>query len=116
MQQGYSHIKPCSMAFALGLVFAIGTLAMGWYSAVTGRADVMVQAMGTMYIGFGPTFLGAVIGAIWAFIEGLVFGYLLSFFYNRCLDRACCKKGSKCSTDESCGSSKCDTKKHNHKH
>lgn len=113
--QGYSQIKACSMAMAMGLVFAIGTLVMGWYSALTGRADVMIQMMGTVYVGFGPTFLGAIVGAIWAFIEGAIFGYLLSFFYNRCLVRSCCKKGACCSKDDSCCStSKCEKKSSKH--
>jgi hypothetical protein len=38
--------------------------------------------MASFYIGFKPTFLGGVIGAIWGFIDGAIGGVIIALVYN----------------------------------
>ncbi|MBT5179564.1 MAG: hypothetical protein HN861_15150, partial [Rhodospirillaceae bacterium] len=39
--------------------------------------------LSSMFVGFGPTFVGAISGAVWAFVDGFVAGMLVAWFYNK---------------------------------
>jgi hypothetical protein len=41
-----------------------------------------VAAMSSVYIGFRPTFLGGIIGAVWGFFDGAVAGAIIAWVYN----------------------------------
>ncbi len=45
----------------------------------------VAAALSTLFIGFGPTFVGSIAGAVWAFVSGLIAGLLVAWFYNRFL-------------------------------
>ena len=47
----------------------------------TGAAIVLQ----TLYFGFSPTLPGAIAGAVWGFANGLIFGILVAWLYNRFL-------------------------------
>ncbi len=68
-------------AVALGFSWAIGTLVLGW-AAMSGWGVSMVDALSSIYVGYGPTFLGAIIGAIWAFFDGAIGGAIIAWIYN----------------------------------
>ncbi len=68
-------------AVALGTSFAIGTLLLGW-AAMSGWGTGMVDVMSSIYIGYGPSFVGAIIGAIWAFFDGAIGGAIVAWVYN----------------------------------
>jgi hypothetical protein len=70
-----------ALAVALGASWAICVLFVGWAS-MFGWGTKFVDMMAAVYIGFAPTFLGAVIGAIWAFIDGAIGGAIIAFVYN----------------------------------
>lgn len=53
----------------------------GWAS-ILGWCAKFVEIMASIYIGFKPTFLGGIIGAIWGFIDGAVGGAIIAFVYN----------------------------------
>lgn len=67
---------------AVGLVWAIGLLVVGWTS-IMGWGTNFVTHMASVYKGFGASFGGAFVGAIWGFITGYIGGALFGFFYNR---------------------------------
>lgn len=70
-----------ALAIALGLSSAVFALFLGWVS-IFGWGTYMVDMFASFYIGYSSSFFGAIIGAIWAFIEGAVFGVLIGYFYN----------------------------------
>jgi len=43
--------------------------------------------LSSVYIGYGPTFVGSISGAVWAFVDGLLFGVVVAWLYNRFLLR-----------------------------
>ena len=57
-----------ALAIALGSAWAFCMLFAGWAS-IFGWSVKFVEIMGSVYIGFGPTFLGGIIGAIWGTIK-----------------------------------------------
>ncbi len=70
------------LILALGFTWAIYLLFNGWV-AIGGWATELVNVMGSYYIGYGPTFLGGIIGGIWGFIDGAIAGFLIALFYNK---------------------------------
>ncbi len=70
-----------ALAVALGASWAICVLFLGWVS-IFGWGTKIVEMMASVYIGFAPTFLGSVIGAGWAFVDGAIGGAIIAFVYN----------------------------------
>ena len=44
--------------------------------------------MEKLYVGFGPTPLGAAIGAVWGFVMGFAFFGCAAWIYNRLIGRS----------------------------
>ncbi|MAF50353.1 MAG: hypothetical protein CMM10_19020 [Rhodospirillaceae bacterium] len=64
------------MVFLLG----IAASALGW-------GGLAAQVLSSIFVGFEPTFVGAVTGAVWAFVDGFIAGLLLAWFYNKLATR-----------------------------
>jgi hypothetical protein len=47
-----------------------------------GWGNALVAALPSLYIGYGPSIVGAIVGAIWAFIDGFVAGPVVAWIYN----------------------------------
>ena len=76
-----------SFGLAIGVTSAIFVFLLGIVAAAFGWGVQMAAALSSIYIGYGPSFVGAVAGAVWAFVEGLIAGVLIAWFYNRFLLR-----------------------------
>jgi len=70
-----------ALAIGVGASWAICMLISGWAS-MFGWGVNFVEAMSSVYVGFAPTFLGGIIGAIWGFIDGAIGGAIIAFVYN----------------------------------
>jgi len=70
-----------ALAVGLGVSWAVCMLFVGWAS-ILGWGVKFVEVMSSVYIGFAPTFLGGVIGAIWGFIDGAIGGAIIALVYN----------------------------------
>lgn len=70
-----------ALAVGLGISWAVCILFAGWAS-IFGWGAKFVEVMSSVYIGFAPTFLGGVIGAIWGFIDGAIGGAIIALVYN----------------------------------
>ena len=70
-----------ALALGLGISWAIGMLFLGWVS-IFGWGIKLVEASSSLYIGFAPTFLGGIIGAIWGFVDGAIGGAIIALIYN----------------------------------
>jgi hypothetical protein len=67
---------------ALGLTWGVAVLALGLIGVV-GWGRPMIDVLGSLYVGFGPTLRGSVIGGAWAFVDGAVAGVVVAWLYNR---------------------------------
>ena len=97
----YSKLRPLSLGVAGGFVGGVGTLFLGWSAAFGNWGIPMVDTLGSVYLGFKPTFAGAMTGAAWGFVDGFLSGLLFGYAYNILL---CCY--FHCS---SCSKSRCNT-------
>ena len=73
------QLVPLGVAF--GVLWAVYVFCLG-ITAMFNWGGGIVAGLGTLYIGYGPSVLGAIIGAIWAFVDGLVAGAIIAWIYN----------------------------------
>ena len=53
----------------------------GW-AAIFGWSVQFVEVMASVYVGYGASFLGGIIGALWGFVDGAIAGVVIAFIYN----------------------------------
>lgn len=70
-----------ALAFGLGVSWAFAMLFLGWAS-MFGWGTKLVEVMASVYIGYAPSFLGGIIGAIWGFFDGAIGGAIIAYAYN----------------------------------
>ncbi len=75
-----------ALAIGLGVTWALGMLFVGWAS-MFGWGTKIVEVMSSLYIGFAPSFLGGIIGAIWGFFDSAIGGAIIAFVYNVVAER-----------------------------
>jgi len=75
-----------ALAIALGVSWGLGMLFVGWAS-MFGWGTKLVEIMSSVYIGFAPSFIGAVIGAIWGFFDGAIGGAVIALVYNAVIEK-----------------------------
>ena len=85
-----------ALGVAFGITWAIGILVLGWIGWLSGWGISMINVIGSVYLGFKPTFGGTILGAIWAFVDFFIGGVIFALIYNACS----CRKAS----NESAGS------------
>jgi hypothetical protein len=72
------------LAISAGLVWGSGVFFAGLLGAATGTfALEFINSLGSLYLGYSATYTGAVIGGVWALLDGAIAGALLGFIYNR---------------------------------
>ena len=77
-----NQCQPLPLGIAIGVVWAIYVFCVG-ITAIFGWGASLVDVLGSLYIGYGASFLGAIVGAIWAFVDGLIAGFIIAWVYNR---------------------------------
>jgi hypothetical protein len=70
-----------ALAVAIGVLWAIYVLFLGWIAAF-GWGRELVRVLSSLYIGYSPTFVGGIIGGIWAFVDGAIAGAIIAWVYN----------------------------------
>jgi len=72
-------------AFALtcGIFWAVVLFLLSLLTMKTGLGLSFVNMVSEVYLGYGPTFVGALIGAVWGFLDGLVCGVIFAWLYNK---------------------------------
>ena len=74
-----------SLGLALGVTWALTVFMLGIVAWLFDWGVVVAGTLSSLYIGYSPSFVGAVTGAVWGFVNGLVLGVLIALFYNRFL-------------------------------
>lgn len=90
MSGPYARFHVVGLGLALGILSAVYAFILGLF-AMHGYGIDYVHLAGSIYVGYAPTFLGSVVGAIWAFVHGFVGGVIVAWLYN-CFS-GCCRKG-----------------------
>ncbi len=85
--QRHATLGVISFGLAFGVTSVIVTVVLGLSASLIGWGVLAVQTLGSLFIGYGPTFVGIVAGAVWAFFDGFVLGVLIAWLYNHFLLR-----------------------------
>ena len=72
-----------ALGLGIGILFAAYAFLLGLSALVFDWGTELVEIMGKLYIGYAPTFLGSIIGAIWAFVDGFIAGVVIAWIYNK---------------------------------
>lgn len=84
------RLNPCAFGGAAGITWGLGVLIMGILAAQYQYGKPFVDFMSTMYLGYGATLKGSLIGAGWAVVDGFVSVFIFAWIYNLLL-LGCCK-------------------------
>ena len=74
--------QPVALGVAIGILWAIYVFFIG-IVAMFGWGNALVDVLASLYIGYGASVVGTIIGAIWAFIDGFIAGVVIGWIYNR---------------------------------
>ena len=66
-----------------GILWAAALTLATLFSLINGYGSSFVEAIQPLYIGYGPSFLGIIIGAIWGFLDGFIGCYAIAWLYNK---------------------------------
>ena len=79
-----------SFGLTLGIIWAVVLFVMAVFAGVTGRYGFgFVQGVGSVYVGYHPTFVGALIGMVWGFLDGFIVGMVFAWLYNVFCNKFC---------------------------
>ncbi len=71
-----------SFGLAIGVTAAIFAFVLGLAAGMLGWGEIVVGILSHLFIGYQPTFVGSIAGAVWAFVNGFIGGVLVATFYN----------------------------------
>jgi len=76
-----NRCQPLALGIAIGVLWAAYVLFVG-IVAMFGWGVALVEALSSLYIGYAASIIGAIIGAIWAFVDGFIAGVVIAWIYN----------------------------------
>jgi hypothetical protein len=79
----HARLGVISFGLAIGLTWALSVVLLAVMAAAFDWGIIFAAALQNLYIGFGPTFVGATAGAVWGFAHGFLSGVLIAFYSNR---------------------------------
>lgn len=80
-----NKLNAMAMGLAFGILWAVAVLIVGLLATFNGYGTELINLLSTVYLGLGLSVTGVVIGAIWAFVDAFIGGYLLAWLYNKFL-------------------------------
>lgn len=75
-------LHPRNLGLSIGLLTGLTELLLGLAATFLGRGANIVSFIATFHVGYDATWLGALIGLAWGFVDGFIAGFLLAVFYN----------------------------------
>lgn len=84
---GHATLGVISLGLAIGVVSAVFVFLLGLMAAFFGWGVELAYVLASLYVGYSPTFVGAITGAVWAFADGFIVGALIAWLYNKFLLR-----------------------------
>ena len=85
-KEHYHHFDVLGLGYSLGTLLGVYMLFIGITSWLFGWGASVVELTSTWYRGFGPSFVGSIIGGLWGFVDGFVCGVLIAWLYNKYSD------------------------------
>jgi len=83
----HARLGVISFGLAVGVTCAAFVFFLGIMAAFFEWGIVLAATLSSFLIGFGPSLVGSIAGAVWAFVAGFLFGLMIAWLYNRFLLR-----------------------------
>lgn len=77
-----NKLSPNALGIAIGVLWAVYVIFCG-IAAMFGWGIAIVDAISSLYVGYGASVLGSIIGAVWGFVDGYIAGVIIAWLYNR---------------------------------
>ena len=74
-----------SLGLAVGVTWGLAAAVLAVVAGLFGWGTMLAVMLQNLYLGFAPTFVGAIAGAVWGFVNGFVVGAMIAWLYNRFL-------------------------------
>lgn len=71
-----------ALGVAIGVLWAAYIFFCG-ITAMFGWGVALVDTISSLYIGYGPSIIGALVGAAWGFVDGYIAGIVIAWIYNK---------------------------------
>lgn len=72
-----------AFGLATGILWSFYILCVGLLASQFQIGTRLVEMFGAFYVGYKPTLLGSLLGAMWSFVDGLVGGIVFAWLYNK---------------------------------
>ncbi len=72
-----------AFGLACGIMWGLAVLVATLWLIVSGSGGTFMQYLDNFYIGYSFSVVGAFIGAIWGFFDGLIGGVIFAWLYNK---------------------------------
>jgi len=72
-----------ALALSIGIVWGLAVFLLTVWFLIMGYSGDLLAKLGSVYLGYSVSWLGAFVGLIYGFVDGLIGGALLGFFYNK---------------------------------
>lgn len=72
-----------ALGIASGAILGISIFILTIWFILMGYNGDLLSKVGSVYLGYSVSWLGAVIGLIYGFVDGFIFGALFAFIYNK---------------------------------
>ena len=79
----YQKCDPIALGIGIGILLAAYAFLLGLIAWWWDWGTVIVLTLSSLYIGYAPTLLGSIIGALWAFVDGFIAGVVIAWVYNK---------------------------------
>ena len=76
-------INTKALALSVGIVCGLTVFLLTVWFLIMGYNGNLVTQLGSVYLGYSVSWIGAFVGLFYGFVDGLIGGALLGFFYNK---------------------------------
>ena len=88
-----------SFALTCGTIWAFALFLLTWWIIAIEGPTGEITFIGRIYLGYSISPAGSLIGLVWAFVDGLLFGALFAWLYNLVCGRASVRIAPSVSSD-----------------
>ncbi len=76
-------INTKALALSIGIVWGLAIFLLTIWFLIMGYNGNLLANLGSVYLGYSVSWIGAFVGLIYGFVDGLIGGALLGFLYNK---------------------------------
>ncbi|MFQ5583305.1 MAG: bacteriophage holin [Calditrichia bacterium] len=80
-------LNPKAFAITAGLMWGFGLFLVTIWLLIIGSRGETISLIGKFYFGYSLSVVGAFLGLLWGFIDGLIGGFLFAWIYNKFLPK-----------------------------